>query len=170
MPADSDTQSDIKHLEQRIDSREALRALLPDIIRSAQRRISIFAPMMPATIYNQREFVQALASFVARHRRNSVHIAVEHYQQVLRENEYLIQTCRRLSDFIQMHKISERDKGRADLFIVIDNSGYLYQADTAQAECLINFNDAIRTAQYAKQFATIWDASEPMPGLHTVGI
>ena len=139
-------------------------------MESATREIVIFAPQLDKTLFNTARFSRALASFAARHRHNLARIVVEDTEQAIRDNDRLVGLCRRLSDFIHMHRVADEHLGIREMFAVVDHSGYLLQQDIAKPDCIAASRDPRQAVQLARRFNELWDRSESVVSLRSAGL
>ena len=153
-----------------IRGRDEVSDFLAGLAESATREIVIFAPQIDGALFNTPRFARALASFAARHRNNLARIVVEDAEQVLRDNDRLVGLCRRLSDFIHMHRVAEEHLGIREMFMVIDHRGYLHQQDVAKPDCIAEAHNTHEAVLLTRRFNELWDRSESIPGLHPAGL
>ncbi|MBI3547043.1 MAG: hypothetical protein HY081_10735 [Gammaproteobacteria bacterium] len=153
-----------------IKERDEVRDYIAELTESAVREIVIFAPQLDGYIFNTTRVSRALASFSARHRYNLVRIVVEDVEQMMRDNDRLVSLCRRLSDFIQIHKVGEEHSGIREMFMAVDHHSYLHQEDNAKPEHLAGRHDTRQTVMLVRRFREIWDRSEPISALRTAGL
>lgn len=153
-----------------IKERDEIRDYLAELTESAAREIVIFAPQLDGYIFNTTRVSRALASFSARHRQNLVRIVVEDAEQTLRDNDRLVSLCRRLSDFIHIHKVGEEHRGIREMFMAVDHHSYVHQADTAKPEHFAGRHDTRQTVMLVRRFGEIWDRSEAITSLRTAGL
>lgn len=109
--------------------REALRDAMPPLLARAQREVAVFAARPEPSYLDNERFVAELAAFAARHRQNLVRLLVDDPVVLAREHVRLAEVLRRLSDAIQVRGIAEHDRGRPDLFVLIDRREYLLLPD-----------------------------------------
>lgn len=152
------------------NTRDDLREAIGKLLGHAHRQIAIFAPVMDGYYFNTVHVTQTLARFAAGHHRNLARVLVENDRQVLRDNERIIELIRRFSDFIKMRRVGENHVGLTEMFIIADSSGYLHQPDLTKADSLLDFSDRYKRSQLSRKFEQIWDASEPITGIHPLGI
>ena len=153
-----------------IKDRGEISGFLAELVEHATREIVIFAPRLDNVLFNTTRFSRALASFAARHRQNQARIVVEDTNQALRDNDRLVGLCRRLSDFIHMHRVAEEHLGMRIMFVVVDRSGYLLQTDTTRPDCTAASRDPRMAVQLARRFNGMWDRSEPIASLRAAGL
>jgi len=153
-----------------IKNRDEVRNYLAELAESATREIVIFAPRLDGDLFNSTRFARALASFAARHRHNSARVVVEDTEQALRDNDRLVELCRRLSDFIHMHQVGEEHLGIREMFMVVDHRGYLHQQDLDKPDTIAHPRDAREAALLARRFNELWDRSEAISSLRAAGL
>ncbi|TAM45650.1 MAG: hypothetical protein EPN55_07520 [Gammaproteobacteria bacterium] len=153
-----------------LKNRDAVRAQLTLLANQARHEIRVFAPHLDPSLFNTGEITHLLASFVARDRHNLVHILVEDSEQTVRDNDRVVQLCQRMSDFVQLRRVSEQHIGLKEMFVVVDRLGYLHQQDLTRPECLSSSADAHGAAELLQRFREMWDRSEPVQRLHTTGL
>lgn len=153
-----------------LKNRDEVRDYLAELAESAMHEIVIFAPRLDADLFNSARFARALASFAARHRHNLARIVVEDTEQALRDNDRLVELCRRLSDFIHLQQVGEEHLGRREMFVVVDHQGYLRQQDLAKPDCIAHPRDTREAVVLVRRFNELWDRSEAIASLRTSGL
>lgn len=153
-----------------LKNRDAVRAQLMLLANQARHEIRVFSPHLDSILFNTAEITHLLASFVARDRHNLVHILVEDSEQTVRDNDRIVHLCQRMSDFVQLRRVSEQHTGLKEMFVVVDRLGYLHQQDLTRPECLSSSADARGAAELLQRFREMWDRSEPVQRLHTTGL
>lgn len=153
-----------------LKNRDAVRAQLTLLANQARHEIRVFAPHLDPALFNTADLTHLLASFVARDRHNLVHILVEDSEQTVRDNDRIVHLCQRMSDFVQLRRVSEEHAGLKEMFIVVDRLGYLHQQDLTRPEYLSSSADAHGAAELLQRFREMWDHSEPVQRLHTTGL
>ncbi len=153
-----------------LKNRDAVRAQLTLLVNQARHEIRMFAPHLDPALFNTADITHLLASFVARDRHNLVHILVEDSEQTVRDNDRIVHLCQRMSDFVQLRRVSERHVGLKEMFLVVDRLGYLHQQDLTRPEYLSSSADTRSAAELLQRFREMWDHSEPVQRLHTTGL
>ncbi|MHB8623331.1 MAG: DUF7931 domain-containing protein [Sulfuricaulis sp.] len=172
MDTAKNTSSDTKAESQRqiIRGRSEVSEFLAGLAENATREIVILAPQLDGSLFNTTRFARALASFAARHRHNLARIIVQDTEQALRDNDRLIGLCRRLSDFLHMHQVSEEHIGIREMFVVVDHRGYLHQEDIVKPECVADLRNVHQAVLLARRFDEMWDRSEAIISLRASGL
>ncbi|MHB8742525.1 MAG: DUF7931 domain-containing protein [Sulfuricaulis sp.] len=172
MDTAKNTSSDDKAESQRriIRGRSEVSEFLASLVENATREIVILAPQLDASLFNTTRFARAVASFAARHRHNLARIIIQDTEQALRDNDRLVGLCRRLSDFLHMHQVSEEHIGIREMFVVVDHRGYLHQEDIVKPECVADSRDVRQAVLLARRFDEMWDRSEAIISLRASGL
>jgi hypothetical protein len=153
-----------------VRDRDEIRNTLTALAQSAAREIMIFTPHLDGYLFNSGRFARALASFAARHRHNRARILVEDTEQALRDNDRVIELCRRLSDFIELRRVGEEHLGLREMFVVVDQRSCLYQQDLAKPDTVVHTQNVREALLLARRFNALWDRSDPIPALRTAGL
>lgn len=150
--------------------RDGARDFIARLIEAAQREIDVFAPQLDPHLFNRARLARGLAGFAARHRRNRARFLVEDAAQAIRDNDCLVDLCRRFSEAIELRMVDEAYLGIREMFMVVDRTGYLHQEDTDRPECVADAADKGQAVKLALRFEQMWDRSAPVPGLHPPGL
>lgn len=153
-----------------LNSRDEVRDFLVTLLQQARRKISVFAPTLEGDLFNTSQVIGVLASFTASHRGNLVRFLVEDADRSLHQNARVAGLCRRFSDFIKMHQVDEDDTGLQEQFVIVDDRGYLHQPHLDRPGFRASADDRSETRQFAIRYERMWERSQTMPGVHTLGL
>lgn len=153
-----------------LNSGEEVRHFLVTLLQQARRKISVFAPTLDGDLFNTSQVIDVLASFTASHRGNLVRFLVEDADQSLHHNARVVGLSRRFSDFIKMHQVDEDNIGLQEQFVIVDDCGYLHQPHLDRPEFHASTDDRSETGQFVIRYERMWERSQSMPGLHTLGL
>lgn len=153
-----------------LNSRDEARDFLLALLQQARRKISVFAPTLDGDLFNTSQVIGVLESFTASHRSNLVRFLVEDADQSLHRNTRVVELCRRFSDFIKMHQVDEDSTGLQEQFVIVDDYAYLHQPHLDRPEFRASSNDRSETRRFAMRYERMWERSQSMPGVHTVGL
>jgi hypothetical protein len=154
----------------RASGREALKENVALAVESARHAIAIYSPRLDPTHFNQSRVIDALGKFCAGGRPNKVRILVDRGGETIRNNGRISGLARRMSDFIDIRQLSEGSGAPSDMFVVIDRDAYLRQPDSEKAECIVDFSTSHEAGALSKRFEQMWEQSEPIAGLHVLGL
>ena len=147
-------------------TREALRADLLELLRTARREFMLVTPMLDASHWNTSEFTEALAHFIAQHPQTRARMVVEDTEYLLAGCPRRVDLARRFSDRIHILRLGESHHGMNEMFAVADRDSCLVQNDLEQTNATLDLNAPRQTAPWLQRFEAIWNGSESMPGLH----
>lgn len=153
-----------------LKERAAVQERLLLLAERARREFLVFSPQLDARLFNTQELTQRLTSFAARDRHNRAYILVEDADQALRDNDRMVRLCRQMSDLVQMRRVGEEHLGLRELFVVVDHLGYLHQPDITNPEWVSALSNPRGAVPLAERFHEMWDRSEPIGAIHTVGL
>ncbi len=153
-----------------LNSGEEVRDFLVTLLQQARRKISVFAPTLDGDLFNTSQVIDVLASFTAFHRGNLVRFLVQDADQSLHQNARVVELCRRFGDFIKMHQVDEDNTGLQEQFVIVDNCGYLHQPHLDRPEFRASTDDRSKTQQFTIRYERMWERSQSMPGVHTLGL
>ena len=153
-----------------LKTRDAVRAQITLLTNQARHEIRLFTPQLDPALFNTAELTGLLTSFVARDRHNFIQILVEDSDQTVRDNDRVVLLCRRMSDFVHLHRVGEQHIGLKEMFLVVDHLGYLHQSDLARHDCVSASADTRGAVQLAQRFQQMWEHSEPLRQINTVGL
>jgi hypothetical protein len=153
-----------------LNSGKEVRDFLVTLLQQARRKISVFAPMLDADLFNTSRVIEVLASFTASHRGNLVRFLVEDADQSLHQNARVVGLSRRFGDFIKMHQVDEDNIGLQEQFVIVDDCGYLHQPHLDRPEFRASTDDPSKTREFAIRYERMWERSQSMPGVHTLGL
>lgn len=142
--------------------REAVRDAFAPLLVRARREVALFAVHPDPFYLDAEHFVDALAAFATRHRHNLARLLVDDPARLFREHIRLAGVMRRVSDGIQVREMAEHDRGRSDLFLLIDRREYLVLDDAAGIDGRVGAarREAIALSE---TFEAMWERGTPSP-------
>ena len=153
-----------------LTTRDEVRAAVAALFVQAQRQILIFGPVLERYYFNTARIEELMGKFIARHRTNRIRILTEDCQQVLRDNARLKQLAQRLPDCLSIRQVNEIHRGIKDMFVAADRIGYIHLPDVETFYGVTGTQAPRAAMQFTRRFESMWEKSEPAPGLHTVGL
>lgn len=148
------------------ETREALRAAALQLVQTAHHELVVAAPALDATLWNSAAMGQALGHFISSHHRNRIRIVVEDSEHLLTTCVRIVELARRLSDLVLIRRLGEPHRGLSQMFAVADRSSCLLQMDIGIIDATLDLDTARLAAPLASRFDEIWEAADPLPGLH----
>ena len=169
--SDSNTsnQNDLPE-KKRIAGRDDVRDAVLNVLRQADHRIQIVAPILDPYNFSNAEVTSYLASFAVAHPRNMVRILVDDGDGTARYNSRLVTVVRKLGDFVQIRQPGEIHTLGQEMRISIDTTGYLIQPDHTKSECIVDLEDRNSAAKYLRQFEEMWQIARVIPSINVIGL
>ena len=148
------------------ETRESLHGGVLQVIHGARHELLICSPALDVALFNSATLSDALSRFLAGRAQNRARIVVEDTEHMLSSCARLVEVARRLSDLLRIRRLGEMHHGMTELFVVADRESCLRQPDIGRINATLDMATPRLAAPLARRFDEIWDASEPVPGLH----
>jgi len=131
-----------------------------ELIQSATRNIFIHCHDLTPRIYNHPDIASALAHFVVTNSaQRYVRIAVSDTNAIISCDHKILDTCRRLSSNISIHKISREHTKHTESFILVDDKIFILRKDFTSLD-----GNLVSNPKQAKEllnlFNDIWSHSQ----------
>lgn len=152
------------------DTRAGNRDVAAQLAGRVRRTIAILTPDLEAPVYDAQPIIDAVAKLATRSRFCEVRILVGDSGFAVRHGHRLIETARRFTSTVQMHRPAAQHRNFSEGFMVVDESGYLYKPAANRYEGTAALRDGARCRELLKHFQEIWDASVPDPELRRLHI
>lgn len=143
------------------DTRARNRGLAAQLAAQAHRSLTILTPDLEAPVYDAAEIIDAVSRLATRGRFCEVRILVGDSGFAMRHGHRLIETARRFTSTVQMHRPAPQHRDFSEGFMVVDETGYLYKPVASRYEGKASFHDGPRCRDLLKQFQEWWDVSTP---------
>ena len=148
---------------------DALRDTTARLISEASQQLYLFSPIAEPLYINSEAVCSALAQFCARHERSHFRLLIEDTDNLMRYCERFVETCRRLSDSVEIRRINEDDAGHRDAWLIADDQAVLHRADIERAEAMLETGSRPAVGAYQRRFDKAWPHGEPV-ALFTLGL
>jgi len=145
----------------RFEGRADNRALAAALADQARRSIDILSPDLEPAIYDHRPLVQALADLARRSRYSTVRILVCDASRVIKTGHRLIETARRLSSSMHLHRPDEEHIDLREGLMLVDGQAYLHKHIASRCEGEASFKAPLRARELGKWFDELWETSAP---------
>jgi len=151
---------------QHIQSRGDLQTAQLQLVNAAQHELTVATPALDESSWNSSALTDALAHFLARHTRNRARIIIEDTEHLLTQVGRTVELARRYSDLLLIRRLGEPHRGLAEMFAVADRIHCLAQPDIRTVDATLDLGAPRVAAPWVQRFESIWEASEPIDGLH----
>jgi len=155
---------------QHLTTREDVRNAIATLLEHAQRNVVVFGPVLDGYYFNTNRVADALGRFISQHHENRARFLIENGQQVVRDNARLIAMAKRFGDAIHIRAVGDDHVGLHELFIVADSGSYLYQENLDRLEGVAAYEASRDATPMARRFDGMWDMSQPVAGINSVGL
>ncbi len=141
-----------------------------ELIQSATRNIFIHCHDLTSRIYNYPDIASALAQFVITNSaQRYVRITVSDTNAIISCDHKILDTCRRLSSNITMHKISKEHEKHTESFILIDDNVFILRRDYSTLDGSL-INNPKQAKELLNLFNEIWSHSQSDTNLNRLYI
>jgi len=148
------------------DTRDSLHAALLQLVQEARHELAVVAPALDPGIWNSTAMGAALGRLATGHSRNRIRIVVEDSENLLAACARLVELARRVSDIVQIRRLGETHRGLNAVIAVADHNGCLLQPDAGVLNATLDLETPRQAAPQLLRFEEIWEAADPLPGLH----
>ncbi len=146
------------------------RAILTGMIAQARRCIALFTPDLEPRLYDDRLFIQHLQRLAISGRHTSIRILVKDLEHSVKNGHRIIETARRFTSNIKIHRLNEDYDDWPEAFIVIDECGWIWRKLFTLPEGVASFARTLKTRDLLHRFDTGWQNSSPDPEVRTLHI
>jgi hypothetical protein len=146
------------------------RAAALAMAQQACRYVDVFTRDLEPTVYNNADFVEAVARLARRSPHTYIRVLIQDSQMVVKSGHRLVELSRRLSSHFEVRKPHEDYKDYNEAFLVADGRGVIHKRFADRHEGTANFNAPRRARDLTAFFDEVWERSEPDPELRRLYI
>lgn len=133
------------------------------LVGASRRQLAILTRDLDAPLYNTTEFVQAVSTLARSSRYSQVQILVKDTQPALAQSHQLIRLAQRLSQKIQIKKMSFAPENSDMGFMLCDSDKVLYKNDDGAYKGFANYQALREVKQLREQFNYCWQYGKEEP-------
>ncbi len=133
-------------------------------------KLLVLAPRLDLPVFTSEAVQTGIERIVAGALQNHARFLIADDDHFRHCNGRIIALCRRFSSYVGAHKIIPEYATKAELFVVADDTAYIHQPIPDQPRALTNFNDPGAARRLTGRFHEIWERSETVPELFSVGL
>lgn len=137
-----------------------------ELARSARHELTVATPALDPAVWNSAAMKETLGHLIAGQPRNRVRLVLVDTEYMLSACSRLVELARRFSDLLLVRRAGEPHLGLSEMFAIADRSSCLVQRDIRLVDATLDLETPQAAAPYIQRFDEIWQASEPVPGLH----
>jgi hypothetical protein len=141
------------------DSREQATSLALQLIQQARREICFFGDNIDAVLFDHSDVLNALSEFARQSERTSIKFVIHSSKKNLQNSHGFIPLAQRLTSSIELHTTSQQHHDLKQMFLTIDDEGYLYCRNNEIYTGRACFNDRQEVRGLKQSFSEIWNHS-----------
>ena len=135
----------------------------------AEREILILSQDLDPSIFGHHKFSEHLRSFI--HNRNSkMRILVTMDRRLIRGSHRMVTMARKFSSTITIHRLDPRKRGFKETAMLCDDVALLLRPNPDHAMAIMDCNTPAGGNKMQTQFEKLWNQSEPIPEIGTLGV
>lgn len=143
----------------RFDSREHVRALALELAQQARREICFFGNAIDPVLFDDASFIDCLSEFARRNDKTSVKFLVHSANANIQNGHRVIPLAQRLTSSIHIRTTAKQHQQLTQMFMLIDNNGYLYCQNYQHYQGRACFNDPAQVRNLKHTFDDMWNHS-----------
>jgi len=151
-----------------LDGAEGFRHQANILAQRAQRQVRIFSPRLDPAIFDNDELRTSLFNFASQHPYAEIHILVQHPQQLVQNGHRLLHLYHRLPSRVQMRTLKPQSENAHTEFMLSDQSAILYKQSLNRYTGYAVYWSPLEATELAKEFDSLWHASEADPELRNL--
>jgi hypothetical protein len=144
-----------------VDTSEACQLAALSMARQAARSIDIVSRQLDPQLYDNQDFCEAVSQLITGSRRACVRALLRNSDAVVKHGHRLVTLSQRLSSFIELRVPAREFDDYNAAFLIVDGTGVIYRTFSDKFEGTVNFNDARKAQELARQFEDMWQTATP---------
>lgn len=153
-----------------LSTRDEIRAASLHLVTSARRTVHIYSRDLDPQLYDNTEFLDALARFAVSHRNAAVRIVVQDAGPAIRADHRLVGVAQRLSSSIEIREPGPQHREYNAAFLVADARGVIYRELGDRFDAIASEDDRPRARQLIRYHDEVWEFGRVNPNLRALGI
>ena len=153
-----------------ITSKETLKDIALDLAQQSRRLVQILSRELDQVLYDDDDFIQALATTARRSRYSQIQILAHDSTTAVKNGHKLIQLHQRLSSYVHIRKIHYDHRDFNQALLIVDETAFIHRLFADRFEATVNYNDPLAAKQHSITFNEIWQISEPDPQVRRLNI
>ena len=145
----------------RFDGQQEFQTLAKQLLAKARRQICFFGSTLDSVLFDNTESLDIISEFARRSDKTSLKIVIHSSQQNVAHGHRLIALAQRLSSSIKIHNTAKQHQDLKQLFLIIDDSSYLFSPYSDRYQGRANYHDLAEVRLLQQTFDSIWELSSP---------
>ncbi|NNF17127.1 MAG: hypothetical protein HKN70_10290 [Gammaproteobacteria bacterium] len=140
-----------------------VRSATIDVVKAAQRSLSIFSHQLDPAVYDRIEFLDAVKHLILTHKFTRVRILLKSPVKEVKHGHRLVEMACRFRTFFEIRQLSDEFSHHQDAFLIADETGVVYQINADRWEGIADSNAPRIAKKYLDLFELAWAKSHPEP-------
>jgi len=141
------------------DGRESAQSIALQLVQHARREICFVGQNIDANLFDNVAMIECLSQFARRNHKTNIKIVVDNTQVNVANGHRLLPLAQRLTSSIQIHKTAPQHQNENPMFLLIDDSSYLYCSNYLRYTGKACLHDVLTVRNLKQQFNEIWNHS-----------
>ena len=161
---DQSANAELRHHRGESACLDALTRVLAEPLRS----VEIYSPRLDHLLFDTREVVDALSTFVRRGAPARLRILIHSSDLVIGRGHRLLELSRRIDSKIDIRRVPEELASDTHTYVTWDRRGYWLMPDYREYDGLSNHYDPVQANRLDERFEYLWERGISDPELRTL--
>jgi hypothetical protein len=144
---------------------EEVRAAVVEIVKLANRGLSILTHDLEPQIYDHDDFLETLKRFILARSFARVRVLIMDPNRVIKTGSRFVTMGRRLNSYIEFRNVKPEYRTHPEAFCIADEVALVYRARADSWQGMSDTHEPAVARLYLSSFDTIWSACEIEPEL-----
>jgi hypothetical protein len=144
---------------------EEVRAAVVEIVKLANRGLSILTHDLEPQIYDHDDFLETLKRFILARSFARVRVLIMDPNRVIKTGSRFVTMGRRLNSYIEFRNVKPEYRTHPEAFCIADEFALVYRARAESWQGMSDTYEPAVARLYLSSFDTIWNACEIEPEL-----
>ena len=163
--AESHEKAKRRGVRQVITSVAECRAAVVEVVRLANRSLSIFTHDLEPEIYDHDDFLETLKRFILARSFARVRVLIVDPNRVIKTGSRFVTMGRRLNSYIEFRDLKPPLRDHADAFCIAVEHALMYRARAESWDGMSDTHEPAVARIYLNKFDALWNACEMEPEL-----
>jgi hypothetical protein len=144
---------------------EEVRAAVVEVVKLANRGLSILTHDLEPQIYDHDDFLETLKRFILARSFARVRVLIMDPNRVIKTGSRFVTMGRRLNSYIEFRNVKPEYRTHPEAFCIADEVALVYRARADSWQGMSDTHEPAVARLYLSSFDTIWNACEIEPEL-----
>ncbi len=143
-----------------ISTREEMREAAIEVVRRANRKVSIFTRDLEPGIYDDPEFLEIIKRLILSQTYARIRVLIADPSRAVKSGNNFVHLGRRLNTYIEFRHVREDLRTHAEAFCIADDTALVYRLRASRWVGIADTYEPAVAQLYGSMFDEIWLASE----------